>query len=54
MTSGSLDYIAKVYAKSLKDYESVIKDELGKIDVIDKIESMIILDNILPTRGLSL
>ena len=53
MTSGSLDYIAKVYAKSLKDYESVIKDELGKIEVIAKIESMIILDNILPTRGIS-
>ena len=54
MTSGSLDYIAKIYAKSLKDYESVIKDDLGKIAVITKVESMIILDNILPTRGLSL
>lgn len=52
MTTGSLDYIARIHANSLSDYEAVIKDELGKIKDIVKVESLIILNNIVAPRGI--
>ncbi|MBL4672204.1 MAG: Lrp/AsnC family transcriptional regulator [Arenicella sp.] len=54
MTTGSLDYIARIHANSLSDYEAVIKDELGKIKDIVKLETLIILNNIVSTRGISI
>lgn len=53
MTTGSLDYIARIHAKSLSDYEAVIKDELGQIKDIVKMESMIILNNTVAARGIN-
>lgn len=54
MTTGSLDYIARIHAMSLSDYEAIIKDELGKIKDIVKVETLIILNNIVSNRGIGI
>lgn len=53
MTTGTLDYLAKIHAKSLSHYESIVKDELGKIEDIVKAESLIVLNHIIPPRGVN-
>lgn len=41
--SGGHDYLLKIVAKDLEDYESFVKKSLGKIDVISGIESTVVL-----------
>lgn len=53
MTAGKLDYIANVYARSLSDYESVVKDQLGSLPHIASMETMFILNEIVERRGIA-
>ena len=41
--SGSHDYLLKIIAKDLEDYERFVKKSLGSISAIDAIESTVVL-----------
>ena len=41
--SGANDYLLKIVAKDLEDYEAFVKKSLGKIDAISGIESTVVL-----------
>lgn len=41
--SGSHDYLLKIIAKDLEDYEKFVKKSLGSISAIDAIESTVVL-----------
>ena len=43
VVSGSHDYLLKVVAKDLEDYERFVKKSLGKITAISAIESTVVL-----------
>lgn len=54
--SGAYDYLLKVIAKDLANYESFVKQSLGSIAAIASIESTVVLKqtfskNTLPTHG---
>lgn len=53
MTAGQLDYVARVYAKDLDDYERILKDELGSLPGITGMESLFVLNEIIPRRKIS-
>jgi DNA-binding Lrp family transcriptional regulator len=55
VVTGSYDYLLKIIAQDLEDYESFVKKSLGRIDYIATIESTVVLKqtfsrNILPIK----
>ena len=46
MTTGRIDYIAKVYSKSFEDYEAIIKDDIGRIPNILSMETLFLFSNV--------
>jgi Lrp/AsnC family leucine-responsive transcriptional regulator len=50
--SGDFDYMLKVYARSMKDYQEFIINRLGTIDNISSVESTFVMEQIKQTSGL--
>ena len=52
VVTGPYDYVLRIVAKSLEDYESILKNQLGVIKPIADVESTIILKQVECSRGL--
>lgn len=55
VVTGAYDYLLKIIAQDLEDYESFVKQSLGRIDYIATIESTVVLKqtlsrNVLPIK----
>lgn len=46
MTTGRIDYIARIYAKDFSDYEAIVKDELGSLPNIVSMETLFLFSNV--------
>ena len=53
-TSGSYDYLLKVRAADMKQYQEFILNKLGKLDNLASIESTFVMDEIKHSYGISL
>lgn len=53
-TSGSYDYLLKVRAADMKQYQEFVLNKLGKIDNLASIESTFVMDEIKQSYGISL
>jgi Lrp/AsnC family transcriptional regulator, leucine-responsive regulatory protein len=54
VVSGSSDYLLRIVARDLQDYERFLKRELAVIDAIGTIDSTIVLNRVLNRAGLPL
>lgn len=52
--SGEFDYMLKVYAQDMKDYQNFVLNVLGKIESIGGIQSNFVIDTIKDDIGLQL
>jgi Lrp/AsnC family leucine-responsive transcriptional regulator len=50
--SGDFDYMLKVYARSMKDYQEFIINRLGTVDNISSVESTFVMEQIKQPSGL--
>ena len=53
-TSGSYDYLLKVRAADMKQYQEFVLNKLGKLDNLASIESTFVMDEIKQSYGISL
>ena len=54
MTAGKIDYVARVFAKDFKHYETIIRDELSRLPHIASMETLFLFNNLLPSRTIEL
>ncbi len=50
--AGSYDYLVRIVARSLQDYERLLKERLANIETIADIESMVVLKQVECSSGL--
>jgi Lrp/AsnC family leucine-responsive transcriptional regulator len=50
--SGDFDYMLKIYARNMKDYQDFIINRLGTIDNISSVESTFVMEQIKQNSGL--
>jgi Lrp/AsnC family leucine-responsive transcriptional regulator len=50
--SGNFDYMLKVYARNMKDYQEFIINRLGTIDNISHVESTFVMEQVKQNSGL--
>ena len=53
-TSGAYDYLLKVRARDMKQYQEFILNKLGEIENLSSIESTFVMSEVKQTYGLSL
>jgi Lrp/AsnC family leucine-responsive transcriptional regulator len=53
-TSGAYDYLLKVRARDMKQYQEFILNKLGEIEDLSSIESTFVMSEVKQTYGLSL
>ena len=53
-TSGAYDYLLKVYARDMKQYQEFILNKLGQIEELSSIESTFVMSEVKQMYGLSL
>lgn len=53
-TSGAYDYLLKVRARDMKQYQEFILNKLGEIESLSSIESTFVMSEVKQTYGLSL
>ena len=51
MSTGSTDYVAKIYAKDFHDYEAIVKDDLARLPNIVSMETLFLFSNIAPDHS---
>ena len=51
-TSGAYDYLLKVRARDMKQYQEFVLSKLGDIDSVASIESTFVMDEVKQTAGL--
>lgn len=54
MVTGNTDYLLRVVAKDLEDYERFVKRELAVIDSVETIDSTIVLSQTIERSSLPL
>ena len=52
-TSGSYDYLLKVRARDMKQYQEFILTKLGDIDMVGSIESMFVMSEVKQNYGIN-
>ncbi len=52
VVTGSFDYVLRLLARNLSDYEVILKKQLGAIDTVADIESTIVLKQVQCSAGL--
>jgi Lrp/AsnC family leucine-responsive transcriptional regulator len=50
--SGRFDYLLKIYARSMKDYQEFIINRLGRLENIGSIESTFVMSHVKQDTGL--
>ena len=53
-TSGNYDYLLKVRAKDMKQYQAFVLNKLGEIDMLASIESTFVMSEVKQTYGISI
>ena len=46
MTTGRIDYFARVFAKDFRHYETIIKDDVGRLPNIVSMETLFLFSNV--------
>lgn len=53
-TSGDYDFMIKVYAKDMKDYQQFMQHKLGKMECMGSLHSVFVLDETKNTHGVTI
>jgi Lrp/AsnC family leucine-responsive transcriptional regulator len=53
-TSGAYDYLLKVYARDMKQYQEFILNKLGQIEELSSIESTFVMSEVKQSYGLNI
>lgn len=53
-TSGDYDFLIKVYAKDMKDYQQFMQHTLGRIECVGSLHSVFIIDETKNTHGVTI
>ena len=53
-TSGAYDYLLKVYARDMKQYQEFILNKLGQIEELSSIESTFVMSEVKQSYGINL
>ena len=53
-TSGNYDYLLKVRAKDMKQYQAFVLNKLGEIEMLSSIESTFVMSEVKQTYGISI
>jgi Lrp/AsnC family leucine-responsive transcriptional regulator len=53
-TSGNYDYLLKVRAKDMKQYQAFVLNKLGEIEMLASIESTFVMSEVKQTYGISI
>jgi len=53
-TSGAYDYLLKVRARDMKQYQEFILNKLGEIDTLSSIESTFVMNEVKQTYGINI
>ena len=54
MSTGRVDYIARVYAKDFADYEAILRDDIARLPNIRDMETLFLFSNCVPDDSLKL
>src|SRR5574344_930059 len=53
-TSGDYDFLIKVYAKDMKDYQQCMQHTLGRIECVGSLHSVFVIDETKNTHGVTI
>lgn len=53
-TSGNYDFLIKVYARDMKDYQRFMQHTLGKIECVGSLHSIFVIDETKNTHGVTI
>lgn len=53
-TSGDYDFLIKVYAKDMKDYQHFMQHTLGKMECVGSLHSVFVIDETKNTHGVTI
>ena len=53
-TSGDYDFLIKVYAKDMKDYQQFMQHTLGRIECVGSLHSIFVIDETKNTHGVTI
>lgn len=53
-TSGDYDFLIKVYAKDMKDYQQFMQHTLGKMECVGSLHSVFVIDETKNTHGVTI
>lgn len=53
-TSGDYDFLIKVYAKDMKDYQQFMQHTLGRMECVGSLHSVFVIDETKNTRGVTI
>ena len=53
-TSGDYDFLIKVYAKNMKDYQQFMQHTLGRIECVGSLHSVFVIDETKNTHGVTI
>ena len=53
-TSGDYDFLIKVYAKDMKDYQQFMQHTLGRIECVGSLHSVFVIDETKNTHGVTI
>ena len=54
MSTGRVDYVARVYAKDFADYEAILRDDIARLPNIRDMETLFLFSNCVPDDSLKL
>lgn len=46
LATGNVDYVARIYAKDLEDYETIIKDDISELPYLASMETVFLFGNL--------
>ena len=49
LASGNVDYVARIYARDLEDYETIIKDDISELPYLASMETLFLFSNLTTT-----
>lgn len=53
-TSGDYDFLIKVYAKDMKDYQQFMQHTLGRMECVGSLHSVFVIDETKNTHGVTI
>lgn len=46
LATGNVDYVARIYARDLEDYETIIKDDISELPYLASMETLFLFSNL--------